>query len=162
VTLCYLRSKDFDDDTILISPDALVLRDLSRWFKGDLGLMVRTAEKYVKKPLLNGVQVWSLAAKDRLVAFYTRVLDVARHADERLIRWGADTEPIVDLLAPLQSGYFERDGLLIYGFDAGAAFRSVPPVAPRPNQHVPVTPILDFKGLRKRFMADYFKLARIA
>jgi hypothetical protein len=162
VTLCYLKSDDFDDDTILISPDALVLEDLSGWFRADLGLMVRTGTKYVDKPLLNGVQCWRLEAKDRLVAFYARVLQVARQSDPRLIRWGADTEPIVELLAPLLAGRFDRGDLSVFGFRAGDVFRSVPPTPPRHGQAVRTAPILDFKGLRKRFMADYFALARIA
>lgn len=162
VVLCYLRSDDFNDDTIMVSPDALVLQDLSGWFRADLGLMVRTGEKYAEKPLLNGVQCWRVAAKDRLVAFYERVLWRARHADPRLIRWGADTEPIVDLLAPLVAGPFLRSGLSVYGFEARAAFASVPKVRPRRGMEIPATPILDFKGLRKHFMADYFALARIA
>ncbi len=162
VTLCYLRSEDFRDDTILISPDALVLQDLSGWFRADLGLMVRPGEKYAGKPLLNGVQCWRVAAKDRLVAFYTRVLAVARQADPRLIRWGADTEPIVDALAPLAAGPFHRGDLSVYGFNAGQVFRSVSKAPPRRGEPLPDTSVLDFKGLRKHFMADYFALARIA
>jgi hypothetical protein len=148
VALCYLRSDDFDDDTILISPDALVLRDLRGWFKADLGLMVRTGAKYADKPLLNGVQCWRVAAKDLLVQFYAQALQRARQSVPDLIRWGADTSALVEMLEPLQAGRFERAGLSVFGFEAASYFR--PPVdGIKP-------PIVDFKGMRKHDMARYF------
>jgi hypothetical protein len=145
VALCYLRSDDFDDDTMLISPDTLVTADLSRWFRADLGVMVRTAAKYADKPLLNGVQCWRVAAKNRLVAFYAQALEGARQSVPDLIRWGADTSALVDLLTPLQAGHFARAGLSVFGFEAWQVFR---PAAPGV-----ITPIVDFKGRRKHAMA---------
>jgi len=151
VVVCYLRSADFDDDTILISPDALVLSDLRGWFRADLGLMVRTGAKYSDKPLLNGVQCWRVAAKDRLVHFYCWALELARQSVPDLIRWGADTDSMVQLLAPIQAGHFTRAGLAVYGFEAAQAFR--PPGV--------TSPIVDFKGLRKHLMARYYEGLRL-
>lgn len=149
VTLCYLRSDDFNEDTILISPDALVLRDLRGWFQADLGVMVRTGEKYIGKPLLNGVQCWRVAAKDRLVSFYGQALDRGRQSVPDLIRWGADTSSLVELLAPLRAGRFTRAGLSVYGFEASRVFR--------PVSRGVITSIVDFKGRRKLLMRDYFR-----
>jgi hypothetical protein len=158
VALCYLCSDDFDDDTILMSPDALVVRDLRDWFRADLGVMVRTGKKYVDKPLLNGVQVWRVAAKDRLIAFYTQALAMARLCVPALIRWGADTAPLVDLLAPVVSGLSQRAGLSVFGFEAIGAFRAVTPADLTHPRQRPAVAIWDFKGpRRKREMAAFYR-----
>lgn len=155
VACCYLQSADFNEDTILISPDALVRTDLRGWFRADLGVMVRTGQKYVDKPLLNGVQCWRVAAQDRLVAFYTEALVRARMCGPASLKWGADTEPLVDLLSPIVAGPSDRAGLSVYGFEAMHAFRSVPMGRPR-RLLVPQVPVLDFKSVRKRAMRQYF------
>lgn len=157
----YLESDAFNDDTVMISPDSLVYADLRPYFRADLGVVVRVADKYRDKPLLNGVQFWRHAAKDRLVGLYRQALAVAKTLPEDTIRWGADTEAIHRLIAPLQSGRFERAGLSIDGIprwsflgeanhaDQDRIARGLPPKAPP-------LPVMDFKARRKLFMADYF------
>ncbi len=161
VVLAYLRSDDFDDDTILISPDSLVFANLATWFHCDLGLMVRPELKYIHKPLLNGVQVWRLAARDRLVPFYERALAIAQTLPREQLRWGADTTPLVSLLAPLRVGRWEAAGLEVYGFPAAYHFRAVSVLAVDrlvEGQTIPPpeAAIVDFKAQRKRIMAQYY------
>jgi len=161
VCLRYLESSDFDEDTVMLSPDVLVFDDLRPWFRADLGVIVRVAKKFAdKKPLLNGVQFWRVEAQDRLVAFYRAVLALARTLPESEICWGADTEPIRRLLHPLQAGPMERAGLSVFGIRRMQMFVTVSSVdianiraGGRPS---PLTPIIDFKYLRKHHMRDYF------
>jgi len=161
VCLCYLRSDDFDDDTVMISPDLLVFADLGRWFRADLGVVVRPLDKYVKRPLLNQVQFWRHAAQVPLAAFYREALAIARTLPAELIEWGADTTPLVRLLSPLVVGPMSRAGLSVYGIDR----RDV--LAPLSTGDIarldagraparPPCPIVDFKYLRKKRMAQYF------
>lgn len=158
VWLRYLESPDFDDDTVMISPDALVFADLRPWFQADLGVVVRGG-KFAEKPLLNGVQFWAVAAKPRLVAFYQQVRLLAAGLTDDAIRWGGDTYPILEMLAPLKAGHAERAGLSVYGIRHEGFFRcpSNADATRIANGHRPApTTITDFKYLKKRMMPDYF------
>lgn len=156
--LLYLESEHFDEDTAMISPDALVFANLQGWFQGDLGVVVR-GPKFENKPLLNGVQLWSYKAKDRLVAFYREVWRLAEGMPEPLATWGGDTEPLLALLAPLRVGFSDRCGLRVMGIQQGNFFRCPSEVDAKRiasgKQPAP-TPIVDFKYLKKRIMADYY------
>lgn len=161
----YLRSDAFDDDTVLISPDALVFADLRPWFLADLGVVVRVSPKFAqKKPLLNGVQFWRLAARRQLVAFYDEALAIARTLPDSLITWGADTEPLRRLLQPLVAGPMERAGLTVYGIRRMDLFQSVDQLdigrVARGETPRPPTAIVDFRYLRKLSMAAYFAATR--
>ncbi len=161
VTCCYLESADFDQDTALLSPDILALGSIRAFVTADLGLVVRPGEKYVHKPLLNGVQLFAHAAKARLGPFYRHVLAYAKTLPEPLLRWGADTLPLVDLLAPLEVGIRARAGLTVCGIDRARIFGSLSPhdgarVARGLRPSRPTAPLLDFKGLRKWSMRQYF------
>lgn len=155
VSLCYLRSDDFTDDTVLVSPDALVFQDLRPWFGSDLGVLARTRPKYVDRPILNGVQFWRVAAKDRLVAFYTEALVLAQTLPEPCVRWGADTDALVSLLAPIVLGRQTRAGVsvdflpytdVLWSFDGDDLDGSWP-----------MHPVVDFKGpWRKKAMRAYY------
>lgn len=148
VSLRYLQSDDFDQDTVLVSPDTLIRGDLGRWFTGsDLGVLTRQTPKFVHKPILNGVQWWAHHGKARLIAFYTDALDLAKTLPEALLRWGADTEPFVRLLEPIQFGAVYRKDLRVQFIDSSRL---------RPQV------IVDFKGQRKREMAAYFERAVFA
>ncbi len=147
VCLSYLRSDDFDDDTIMLSPDTLVTTNLSGWFVADLGLIVR-----------DGVQVWRRSAKEALVRFYARALELARLEPPSSIRWGADTAPLVALLDPLRCGPSHRCGLSVHGFPAALMFRPWRPELPNRA----MAPVVDFKGVRKHHMADCYARLRIA
>jgi hypothetical protein len=161
VWLQYLESDAFEVDTVMISPDTLVYADLRPYFRADLGVIVRVAQKYRDKPLLNGVQFWRHAAKDRLVALYRQALWISKTLPEDTICWGADTEAIHRVIAPLQPGLFERAGLTIDGIprwtflgeanhgDQDRIARGLPP-------KTPPLPVMDFKARRKLYMADYF------
>lgn len=164
VWIAYLESADFDEDTVLLSPDMLVLDDLRRHVQpADLGILVRTGEKFAGStmPILNGVQFWRRAAKDRLAAFYRAVSARAAALPERFIRWGADTQATVELLEPIHVGYSYRLGLKVYGYDADSILRPLRAVdvrrldaglPPKPMTE----PILDFRSMRKDHMARYF------
>lgn len=158
VWLQYLESDNFDDDTVMISPDALVFDDLRPWFQADLGVVVRGG-KFAGKPLLNGVQFWARAAQPRLVAFYRQVRLMAARLTEDVIRWGGDTAPILELLAPLHAGLTTRAGLSVCGIRHEGFFRcpSAVDVARIANGRRPApTTITDFKYLKKQLMAAYF------
>jgi hypothetical protein len=165
VCLRYLESDDFDCDTAMVSPDILVLRDLQPFFCADLGVIVRSATKFVAadRPLLNSVQWWRVEAKPRLVAFYRQALALADDLPEDVIRWGADTVPLVSLLTPIEPGRYDRAGLSVAAFEQREAMATFSTTMlrklreGRPYDEAP--PLLDFKYLRKHAMREFFDLA---
>jgi hypothetical protein len=164
VCLCYLESPDFDVDTVMVSPDILVLGDLRPFFRADLGVIVRPAEKFTAggRPLLNSVQWWRVEAKDRLVAFYRQALEIAEGLSEELIRWGADTEPLLRLLSPLEFGFSGRSGLTVFGIDQRevmATFSSRMLELMQAGHRYNGLPLVDFKYLRKRHLREFFELS---
>jgi hypothetical protein len=161
VSRCYLESDDFDQDTVMLSPDILVFQDLRPYFGGDLGVVVRVHEKYAHKPMLNGAQWWKHSAKDRLVAFYREALERARTLPEHYIAWGADTIPIVEMLLPMEVGLMSRVGLEAFGIShVGMLYPVMAKDCVRMNMGKrpddPPFPLVDFKGLRKAYMRQYF------
>jgi hypothetical protein len=160
VCLRYLESDDFDRDTVMVSPDMLVFRDLRPWFLADLGVLFRSGEKYAHRPMLNGVQFWKHKAKDRLVAFYRKALAIAPTLPEDAQRWGADTEPIIQLLAPMELGLLSRHGLTVQCLEATHVMRSLN-IGEMQEGHRPIWPVhtvVDFKfWRRKQYMRAYYE-----
>lgn len=154
----YLTSLDFDRDTVFVSPDTLVSRDLRPYFGGDLSLLVRTLPKYKRKPILNAVQWWPVSSKEKLGAFYTEVLRIGRTLPDNLQRWGADSEAIHQAVAPVAAGLHSRSGLTVQMLEAHTVMR---PGGDLINASSPA-PVVDFKGSRKQEMADYFQRAQWA
>lgn len=161
IALRYLESDDFDQDTVLLSPDLLVFGPLEAHFVADLGVVVRPEPKFEARPILNCAQWWRHDAKNRLVAFYRAALDLALAMPDRMLAWGADTAPLVDLLAPVTVGLSRRAGLSVNGIHdrlvltsltaaQEAALDDGQPVAP------PLTPLLDFRYRRKQRMTAFF------
>lgn len=153
VSLRYLESEFFDDDTVFVSPDSLVLRDLRPYaYRADLGLVVRPDPKYAARPLLNSVQFWARSAQPRLVAFYREALALARSLPEPWQVWGADSEAIRQLIDPMTVGTVERQGLTVQLLDARAVIESYNP------QRYPTASVLDFRTTRKLQMREAFTL----
>jgi len=156
VTLLFLTSADFDEDTVFVSPDMLILRPLDVWFGDyDLGLLYRDQKPFSIRPILNGVQFFRPRHKERLVEFYGYVLRLARTMPEKYIHWGADTKPFVWLLEPCQLGPVQRWGITTEFLPAGRILRFLgknweyKDVSKRPF-------VMDFKSIRKSLMERYF------
>lgn len=158
VSRAYLASDWFDQDTVMVSPDMLVYQPLSPYFMADLGILVRGGKFAEHRPVLNSVQWWAHAAKDRLVAWYDAAIAYARQLPESSIIWGADTEPFEQLLAPLVRGTVSRRGRLSVAFLPCEEIVE----ALRTRDHIgatlpaPSVPVVDFRYNRKRFMREYF------
>ena len=161
VTCAYLESADFDRDTILVSPDTLVFQDLRPYFAGDLTVLIRADARFAARPILNSVQWFPVRAKARLIAFYREALAIGRTLDEGYLRWGADTEPLRQLLEPIVPGRSPRHGVDVSMVHAAAVMRSLPSQlihqldAGHPIPW-PQIPVVDFRYLRKQKMAAYF------
>lgn len=157
VSLAYLASDDFDRDTIFVSPDSLVLQDLRPYFGADATVLIRSADRYQRRPILNAVQWWRVAAKDALVAFYRQALDLALTLPEGLVVWGADSEPLRQLLDPIHVGIHRRAGLRVRLLESVTVLRSLSGTAvaamdrgePPP---IPDIAVWDFKGPRKQYL----------
>jgi len=159
--LSYLRSDDFDRDTIMLDVDQLIYRDLSPWFTGaDLGVLVRPG-KMAHNALLNGVQWWAVAGKARLVAFYQHALTLAEALPEASIVWGADTEAVRELIAPIELGTHQRAGLSV------AMIQSTEVLTTFTTTHAlmltqglllpPAKAVVDFRGFRKLHMRAFYE-----
>ncbi len=162
VSLNYLRSEDFDQDTVFVSPDNLVIRDLRPRFAGDLTLLVRSGEKYIARPILNAVQWWPVASKEKLCTFYARALAEARTLPDPVLRWGADSECLRRLVSPIVTGLQYRAGLQVNLVEAGTALWSISSTGARhaqangkPLRFPDGVEVVDFKGSRKLFMPAY-------
>lgn len=160
VALCYLRSEDFDRDTIMLSPDLLVFGDLRPWMTEHFTILMR--EGYPKHPILNGVQFWPVRKKAQIAAFYGEALAIGRTLDDGFLRWGGDTEPLRQLLEPLAPGLVMRDGKAIARLlDANEIMHALTTAMmqrlgdPR-GVPLPVRAVLDFRYTRKQYMRRYF------
>ena len=160
VSLAYLESADFDQDTVFISPDSLVVGRLDVFGDFDIALTARPDKFARTKPLMNGLQFWPLAAKDKLVQLYQRVLELAHGLPLEVQRWGADTEPLIRLLGPIRAGLFTRSGLRVRIFPypmlrtvGGAEVRKL-----RAGKSVVRgSSVVSFKAMRKRSMAEFYE-----
>lgn len=162
VSLRFLESDRFDRDTVFVSPDTLVIGPLAPYFAGDLSIIVRPGLKYAHRPIINSVQWWPLRARRRLVRFYERALRIARGLSAGLVAWGADSEPLRQLLEPILPGRGLRGGLDVRMIPMGEVMHSLHQreidelaaghVPPRPS-----VPIVDFRYTRKLHMAAYYR-----
>jgi hypothetical protein len=171
VCLRYLESDDFDRNTVMLDCDQLIFGNLRKWFRKytpvDLGVLVRPHGKHLEaggEPLLNGVQFWHHAGKERLIAFYARCLDVVQALPEHRIEWGGDTDALRALIEPIQIGIVERSGLTVQMWPAGNILDSWSSshTAMLESGAVPTVrhAVLDFRALRKRYMAAMFHATR--
>ena len=158
VALRYLSGPHFDRDTAMVSPDCLVYCDLRPWFAGDFGIVIRPDHE---RPILNSVQWWPVAAKDRLIGLYEEALDIARRLPADVKTWGADSEPFRQLLAPLVGGCGPRAcGIVANLIDHRHVLHALTGRMERAlDAGEPVTApqaVLDFRYLRKHYMRAYF------
>jgi hypothetical protein len=160
VSLAYLSSPQFDQDTVLLSPDTLVVGDLQPGFAADLTVLVRPLPRYALRPVLNVAQWWPVAAKAQLIAFYQQTLAVARTLPPNIIEWGADCEALRLVLAPIRPGVHRRMGLTVSLQPAARWLRGVNPAIVAAFERVPSswgpTPIVDFKYHGKPLMPRFF------
>lgn len=164
--LRYIESDDFDRDTVALDCDQLIYHDLRPFFRPsvDLGILIRAthARKDTWKKVLNGVQFWSVKAKTRLATFYRDALTCAERLGEDILKWGADTEAIRQLLEPVGLGLHHRHGVRVQMIDYARVLeplsseqieglqRGVSPKASRA--------VTDFRYRRKRFMRQTYEM----
>lgn len=159
VSLRYLESDHFDQDSVFISPDSLFNAPLPDLRGADLGICARGAEKYRSKPILNSFQMWPVAAKQKLIPFYRECL---RQAESMGGAWGADTLPLVNLLSPVHLGEGERHGLKVRFFShkeilrtlRGGDIRALDSEKRPAQTHAT---LIDFKAGRKKYMVNYYR-----
>ncbi len=160
VSLRYLESDAFDRDTVMVSPDSLVMGNLRPFFGGDLTILVRSSRRFAKRPILNSVQFWPAQSKAKLIAFYQQALAGAERLNENFLTWGADSEALRELIAPIQTGVHERAGIRVSMVEAGLVMDCLTTSTinrlARGERVSPIAPVVDFKYLRKQHMAAYF------
>ncbi len=152
VALRYLESADFTQDTVMMSPDTLVLKPLTAFFAGDLTVLTRPGPKHATRPhhpIINAVQWWPVRSRGRLIAFYRQVLALAKTLPANVLEWGADTAALVQLLSPITTGMRERAGLQVSMLDT----RQMLTHTVRSGQ---TAPIAHFKYRAKAQMASAF------
>lgn len=166
VSLRYLESDDFDQDTAMLSPDMLVFKDLSPFFRADLGIVARLHPKFIKsgRTLLFGMQLWKHAGKDRLIALYRNALAIAEGLSDGAKVWGADIEPFHQLIPPTRYGTQAfgtgRDKLWVDFIEDNVVMRSIGDgdMAALQAGRAPSTmaPVVDFRYTRKLHMRAFF------
>lgn len=167
----YVTSEDFDQDTVMLSPDMLLCRPVQSVFskyRFDLGLVVRTETKFFhKRPLLNGIHFWRHAAKPALGDFFSEALRLVRTFEPELLRWGGDAEAVWRLVTPvgIRDRVLKRQGLDVGILPAASILRSVGApemtIASRGGAlNRPTVPVLDFRYRRKASMPSVFRAIR--
>jgi len=163
VTLKYLESDDFDQNTVFLGADELVLKPLNFFLHADFDIAITSRprlDKYKDKPLMTGLMWFPVASRDKLIAFYRKALEIGRSLPTGQKRWGADTTPIVELLAPIQSGTYQRSGMTVCVFpwptlaEAGPVFIRKFRQGKPPREDIAV---LDFKYWYKRNMVEIYR-----
>lgn len=159
VSLCYLAGPHFDRDTVMVSPDVLVFCDLREWMAGDVGIVVRP--DHTERPILNSLQWWPVASRDKLLRLYTKALAYAKTLPEEIQVWGADSEPFRHLLRPLYPGCGPRkSGIVANLVDSRHVLLPLDSgtIAALEKGEAIQTPELaiDFRYLRKRYMRRFF------
>jgi len=157
VSLAYLESDDFDQNTVFISPDSLVVGSLDLFGDFDLGVSAWDSRRHSR--WMNGLQWWPVAAKAGLVRLYAEAFEIAKALPVEDQRWGADTIPLVQLLGPMESpGLFLRDGLSVRFFPAGT-LSTVGPLQMRKGSlpRALSTVVVDFKDKNKGHMVEYYE-----
>lgn len=164
VCAAFLRSADFDRDTIVLDSDQLVYGDLTRWLapQMDLGICIRKTPKNAPGlAILNGVQFWVHRGKTRLPRFYERALEVARDLGDEAIVWGADTIALERLLDPLDLGLWYRGDLRVRLIDSNEVIEALNAAQIRHleagKMRPPFRPVLDFRNTRKVHMAEVYR-----
>ena len=158
VSLAYIESDDFDQDTVFLSPDSLVLRPLDLFGGFDIAVTARDPE--ISNPLLNGLQWWSVAAKPKLARLYRAALQIARGLSEEEKAWGADTVPLVQLLGPFAPGLHRRGELDLRVFPVGTlstieaiSMQHIREGKPKSLNSV----VVDFKFWNKGHMVEFYQ-----
>lgn len=159
VSLRYLQGAEFDRDTVFCSPDQLVFQDLSRWFAGECGFVIRPMHK--ERPILNALQWWPLKGREKLIVLYEQALQRAHQLPEAIKTWGADSVPFERLLKPLRVGMAEKkSGILANLIDSRQVMvpltSDVIDALEKGQQIHPRGAVVDFRYTRKKFMRAYF------
>lgn len=165
VAIRYMESPDFDRDTVMVDSDQLIYRNLAPWFTPgvDLGVLIRPTPKHtvMGQPVLNGVQFLAVKGRDRLLAFYRQMLDLAQTLPEESLVWGADTEALRLMLEPLELGLHDRAGARVHMIDFSSVLEAMSTQQiqwlsegrmPRPSRSV-----LDFRFKRKPLMRPVYE-----
>ena len=161
VSLRYLESDDFDQNTVFVGADALILKPLDLFGGFDIALTARKElAKYDSQPLMNGLQFWPLEAKDKLVAFFSEALRIARSLSDEQRKWGADTTPLLMLLGPVIKGTHRRGDMTVRFFPWPMLLEisSVMMKKIRVGKRVDAKgSVADFKYWKKLHMKEYFE-----
>lgn len=157
VSALYLASKDFDQDTVFISPDCLVCGKLDLFGGFDIGVIARPEKFQGPNKLLNAVQFWPVASREKLSALYREALALARTLSPQEQRWGADTLPLIQLLGPIEPGSYQRSGLRVKIFESESLLSSFMGKDIGRAKVTPRSRIVDFRYNRKLHMVDYYR-----
>ena len=159
VCLRYMESEDFDQDTVFVSPDSLVMGNLDIFGGFDIAVSARPSK--LSNRLMNGLQWWPLASRDKLLAMQRRALDIARGLPENDKLWGADTIPLLELLGPIEEGLHQNGELVVRVFPhptlqtVNAVTMRKLEAGRRINPHNSL--VHDFKYWNKVYMVPYFQ-----
>lgn len=159
VALKYVESDDFDQDTVMVSPDILVFGDLGRWFRDkdyDLGLLARPPGRLRDmNPMLNSVQFWPRKSRDAIRRLYCLVAERLGSLSEEQLVWGGDTTPFIELFGPVEVNrvhghpagrvrFLNADDVMLT-FSGPLMWKSTP------------DRLVDFRYKRKLMMPEYFR-----
>ncbi len=147
----YLRSPDFDCNSIFFSPDALIIKPIHDKFTGfDLAVTLR--KQHDEYALNNGVIFISPKNKEGLIKLWERAVFICKCYREELQEWGGDQKALHDVLKETN---WKPEYLEVVRFDCAdynAAMSKYDPILD--NNIMAQAHIIHFKGSRKTKMKE--------
>ena len=159
VSLSYLESEDFDQDTVLLGADSIVLKPFDMFGGFDIAITSRLP-KFFANPLMNGWQLWPIASKVGLIRLFRMALDIAHGLPDEEKAWGADTKPLIMLLGPIKPGDFIRSGMRVRIFPPPMLMTLTISLMNKMRVGKKVAAgatTVDFKALAKLHMREYYE-----
>lgn len=146
----YLRSPDFNCDSIFFSPDALIIKPIHDKFTGfDLAVTLKEQQKGIFA-LNNGVVFISPKNKTLLVSLWKHAIKICNDYRDELKEWGGDQKALQDVLEQCN---YEPEYLDVKRFDCAdynAAVSKHDPIVD--NNIIAQAHIIHFRGPRKSKM----------
>jgi hypothetical protein len=151
--LAYIESPLFSCNTVIFSPDALILRPLASVFLNDFDVAVTTRSNR-RWPINNGVIFLKHTRKHAIAQCWRRALEICRAYPEDIQKWYGDQQALHEMIV---SGYPEDRSVKVMELPCAQYNASPDNDGPIDEIMMQTAYIIHLKGKRKPKMADYWK-----
>lgn len=149
--LQFIESDFFNQDSVLFSPDALIVRPLEQIFEQDfdIGFTVRDNPRW---PINNGVIFLKPQNKEKIADYWKFAISVCKSYPVETQKWYGDQQSVHEVYA---QGSHEQIGLNVKLLPC-AKYNASPRLGPVDHELLKYAYIVHFKGKRKPLMKEYW------